>query len=469
MMKTLIPIADLLSWTEGTAQGELPVSCTGVTQDTRILQPGNLYLALRGERLDGHDFVRAALDKGAAAAMVAADWQIPETLSHAPLIRVADPYQALSIAAKAWRQASSARIIGLTGSVGKTTTKELTAALLAAQGASVRATQGNLNNAIGLPLSLLTLTRETDFGVFETGTNHPGEIRALAEILQPDVAILTNIGTAHIEHFGSQAAIAEEKGTLLESLPATGFAVLPMEAKFFDALAIRTRARVITVSLETETADYVGRCLDPLTGLTLIRERGTGVEVRLCSGLPGAHNALNLLLAYATARECGVCAEAFSPVLEHFHLPGMRWQVQEREGVTYINDAYNANAQSMVAAIQTFAKVVNPGRKILLLGDMLELGSFSEALHREVGVAVANAVPDLLLTVGDLSRQYMATAASESGFPAERIHSFADAAEAGTFLRGKLQPGDAVLLKASRGLSLEKAMDVLDFSPPMVK
>ena len=450
--------SDIVSWTGGHVQAVLPGVCNGVTQDTRALQPGNLYVALRGERLDGHRFVAQALAQGASAALVAEDWPVPPDLADAPLIRVPDPLSALSEMARAWRAACATRIIGLTGSSGKTTTKEMTAALLAADGRKVCATKGNLNNAIGLPLSLLSLTPYAAFGVFETGTNHFGEIAHLARILQPDAAILTNIGTAHIEHFKTQAGIAQEKGTLFEVLPADGFAVLPLETVCFDALAARTRARIVTVSLQSAVADYAGRCLDVAAGRVAVTERKTGETVELTCGLPGEHNILDMLLAYAAAREMGIPGEACPPALRDFRLPGMRWSVTERDGVTFINDAYNANPQSMAAVLKTLASYPCSGRRVAVLGDMLELGDQAEPLHREIGRQAAGIGLDLLITVGPLSRAHLADEARKAGFAPERIVSFTDTAEAKPLFRTLLRPTDTVLLKASHGIGLEQLL-----------
>jgi UDP-N-acetylmuramoyl-tripeptide--D-alanyl-D-alanine ligase len=457
MQTSPIAFRDFLDWTRGDAAAGLPASFTGVCYDSRILKPGELFVALRSEERDGHAYVPMALAKGASAALVASDWAVPGNLAGAPLIRVADPLVALADAARAWRLRCRARAIGLTGSVGKTTTKELTAALLAANGGKVAATSGNLNNSIGLPISLLTLAPDTDFGVFETGTNHPGEIARLADILRPDAAILTNIGTAHIEHFGTQAGIAQEKGTLFEALPEDGFAVLPLETVCFDALKARTSARVFTTSLLSDEADYRGVCLDAGTGRVRITERATGAATELVSNLPGEHNASNLLLAFAVARQCGIPAGACAAALAHFKLPGMRWAVSEKNGITVINDAYNANPQSMAASLKTFAARPCKGRRIAVLGDMLELGAQSETLHRGVGREAAAAKLDLLITVGPLAKRFIADEARKT-VPALAVESFDDAVSARAPFSALLRPGDTVLLKASRGIALERIL-----------
>jgi UDP-N-acetylmuramoyl-tripeptide--D-alanyl-D-alanine ligase len=449
--------AAFAQWVAGDAQA-LPATLCGVTQDTRKLAPGCLYVALRGERFDGHDFVGQALAGGAAAALVERSWRAPAGAAGWPLIRVADTRAALSQAAHAWRRLSPAQIIGLTGSSGKTTTKEMAAALFAA-GGPVCATQGNLNNEIGLPLSLLAMPQGTAFGIFEVGTNHPGEIARLAEVLAPEAAIISSIGSAHIEHFGSIEAIAREKGELLRALPAEGFAVLSRETACYGLLASLTRARVVTTSLATRDADFFGEVLEPLTGAICATERETGVRTVLRSGLPGEHNASNLLLAFAAARTAGVPGQEAAQALLRLTLPGMRWEVLERGDVTVVNDAYNANPSSMVAVVRTFMKLPCEGRRVLVLGDMLELGAHAEALHREVGRCVAGLAPDALFAVGPDTRAYVADEAVKSGFPTARVICAETAAQAGAALRAFVQPGDSVLLKASRGVRLERILD----------
>ncbi len=442
--------AAFAGWVSGASQA-LPETLHGVTQDSRSVTPGCLYVALRGERFDGHDFVAQALRAGAAAALVEEAWQAPQAAW--PLIRVRDTRQALCEAARAWRLQSRALIVGLTGSSGKTTTKEMSAALFSA-GGRVCATQGNLNNEIGLPLSLLTLAPDTAYGIFELGSSHPGEIARLADMLRPRAAIISSIGPAHIEAFGSVEAIAREKGALLRALPADGFAVLCRETECFGQLAEASAAPVVTTSLVTEDADFSGRFLDPMSGMVCVLERETGVQTVLRSGLPGEHNASDLLLAFAAARTAGVPPQEAAQALL-----GMRWEVSVRAGVMFVNDAYNANPQSMAAVLRTFMKLPCEGRRVVVLGDMLELGGHAEALHREVGRCVAELSPDVLVAVGENGVRYLADEAVKAGLAAPRVTCFADAAEASAASEGLFRPGDCVLLKASRGMRLERILN----------
>jgi len=449
---------EFAGWVKG-APRNLPESFCGVIQDTRHLKPGMLYVALRGEHFNGHDFVRQALAAGAAAALVDQSMEGYPGAESWPLIRVADTRRALLEGAGAWRASSGAKIVAITGSSGKTTTKEMTAAICAAGGRVCR-TRGNLNNDIGLPLSILAMPPDCDFGVFELGTNHPGEIALLAETLHPDVGVISSIGSAHIENFGSTEAIAAEKGALLQHLSASGCAVLSREMLHFRQVERRCGVPVVTVSLLDKNADYYGEIRDLMGGRVRIIERDTGAGVELHSGVPGRYNIYNLMLAFAAARRAGVPAESAQAALEKLVIPGMRWQMVETTGgIRFINDAYNANAESMKAVLELFSEVECAGRKVVVLGDMLELGGFAESLHSGVGATAAAVDPDLLCLVGPLAGRFAAEGALRAGLAPAKVLCCTDAAEAGRRLADRLRRGDLVLLKASRGMHLEEVLD----------
>lgn len=450
----------LACWAQGEWTGEASrrVEVSSVSKDTRTLEPGCLYVALRGENFDGHAFVRKAFEQGASAALVDEAWQPATGVDRLPLIRVADTRKALMDMARVWRMKSTAMIIGLTGSSGKTTTKEMTAACLSGAG-RVCATEGNLNNDIGLPLSLLKMAADTAYGVFEAGMNHPGEIKVLADILRPQGAVISSIGNAHIEFLGSLENIAHEKAALLRVLPRDGFAVLCRETTCFDLLVTASAAPVITTSFLTREADFYGEVLDVATGLLRVQERGTGDVCELSSGVPGAHNASNALLAFATARCAGVTAQQAVAGLKQMSMPGQRWEVVERKGITIVNDAYNANPDSMTAVVKTFMAMPCKGRRILVLGDMFELGAHSEALHRHVGREIAACAPDALFAVGEMATTYMADEALRQGLPAGRVQHAKTTCEAAAQLSGFVREGDSILLKASRGMALENILN----------
>ena len=462
-MKAAGPVFDaqeLARWAHGEWAGEASqcVEVCGVSQDTRALKPGYLYVAIRGERFDGHSFVKKAFECGAAAALVDQTWRPAAGVEGLPLIRVTDTRKTLQELAHAWRMKSGAMIIGLTGSSGKTTTKEMTAACLSGAG-RVCATEGNLNNDIGLPLSLLKMSEDTAFGVFEAGMNHRGEISVLADILRPQGAVISSIGNAHIEFLDSIENIAHEKADLLRVLPKDGFAVLCRETTCFDILAKASAAPVITTSFVTRDANYFGEILNVSTGVIRVHERGTDDTIDLSSGLPGAHNASNALLAFATARCAGVTAQQAVDGMRNVVMPGKRWEVIARKGVTVVNDAYNANPDSMIAVMKTFMVMPCKGRRILVLGDMFELGAHSEALHRLVGQAIAACAPDAFIAVGDRATVFMAAEATACGYSAARVQVAQTTHEAAQQLSDFVREGDSVLLKASRGMKLENILD----------
>lgn len=454
---------ELATWTTGTWEGT-PMPVRGVSNNGQKITPGALYVAIRGERLDGHDFLAQAAAHGAAAAMVRRNWrgngpQASSVCRGLPLLRVDDTRVALAAAATGYRRTWTTFVAGVTGSVGKTTTKELIAAFFRVAGTTA-ATAGNLNNDLGLPLSLLGTPADTQRGIFELGSNHPGEIRALSQVLQPDAAVVTAVGPVHIEFFGSVDAIAGEKADLLRAVSAGGFVVLDADGAHFDYLRLQTRARVIAVSLVRGDADYVGRMLDVWTGEVEVRERATGRSLRLRTGLSGQHHATNLLLAIGMAREAGVAWETLPAAMRQLQLPPMRWQRLEAHGLTVINDAYNANPPAMLGALQTFAKLPGAARRVVVLGDMLELGALEEQLHREVGRAVAAGPWQRLVCVGARAR-WIADEAVAAGYPAQHMWCYPDAATAAADTAAWAHSGDAVLLKASRGVGLERVAAAL--------
>ena len=447
--------ADLAVWTGGEWEHP-PAGLRGVVHDSQRVARGCLFVAVRGGRRDGHDFVAAALAAGAAAAMVARDWPAPGPL---PLLRVDDTRRALSAAGAGYRRALAPFVVGITGSVGKTTVKELTLALLAADRPAA-GTRGNWNNDVGLPLSLLSMPAGTRAGAFEVGTNHPGEIAALCAVLQPDAAIVTGVGPVHIEFFGTVEAIAEEKADLVRAVPATGFAVLDGDAPRAEWMRRQARCRVLTVSLRAgAAADYTGADPDDAGGLVTVRERASGREARLSCARPGRHQALNLLLAVAAARAAGVSWERLPEGLARLGRLPMRWETVDLGAVRAINDAYNANPVSVRCALDTFARLPAPGGRVLVLGDMLELGDAAEAAHREVGRQVAAGPWRALLAVGPLA-PWIADEARAAGFQGE-IWRAANADAAGAVLARSLRSGETVLLKASRGVALERVLEPL--------
>lgn len=443
--------ARLAAWCSGAWDGA-PAAVCGVSQDGQKIPAGALFVAIKGERFDGHAFVEQAAARGAAAALVRRDWPRPGGFL-LPLLRVEDTRRALTALARGYRATFTGLAAGITGSAGKTTTKEMIAACFRA-GGQAAATAGNLNNDLGLPLSLLAAPTDMQRGIFELGSNHPGEIAALARLLRPDAATVTAIGPVHIEHFGTVEAIAEEKADLLRAVPAGGFVVLDADSPWCDWLSRQTAARVVTVSLERPAVDYRGRLLDETGDAIEVIERSSGCAQRFRTGLHGRHQASNLLLAIGLARGAGVPFELLPGAMKDLRLPPMRWQQVRGNGLSIVNDAYNANSVSMLCALRTFAAQPATGRRVLVLGDMRELGADAEALHREVGRAVAGGPWQALICVGTQAG-WIGDEAVSGGFPAQQVWRYADAAAAAKANLEWVKPGDTLLLKASRGVGLE--------------
>lgn len=444
---------DLAMWTGGQWEGTIP-DVLGVTQDGKRMLPGGLYVALKGERYDGHTFVEQAQQNGAAAALVRSDWSRPPGVT-IPLLRVAETRSALGMAAAGRRRTLKTFILGITGSAGKTTTKELAAAVFSG-GGCVHATFGNLNNDVGLPLTLLAIPETAATGVVEIGTSHPGEIGNLCRVLNPDAAIVTVVGPAHIEHFTSEKAIAAEKAELIRSVPERGFAVLNAAGVYASYLREQAACRIVTVCLgEGPESDFVGKPIDLDDGFIMVCEQQSGESQAFRSGLSGRHNALNLLLAVAAARTAGLAWEAIAQGLAHLNMPQMRWQRTEAAGVVSINDAYNANPLSMRCALDAFSQTKALTRRVVVLGDMLELGVDSERFHRELGCELAEGPWQMVVAVGKNAR-WIAEAAINAGFPATAVHYFSDTTAAVNGIAGLVKPGDTLLFKASRGMALEQ-------------
>jgi len=441
-------------WTNGRWEGAPPENIRGVFTDTRTVVAGALFIALRGPTFDGHAYAAAAVSAGACAVMADNRASLPPGL---PVLRVADTREGLRALASGWRDRLSGRVVGITGSAGKTTVKTWTAHLLAASGTTA-CTPGNWNNDLGVPKSLLTVPESAAFAVLEAGTNHPGEIHPLASLIRPECVILTNIGPSHIAFFGSEAAIAHEKADLLRVLPPDGRAVLDADSAHFDWLAAQTPCPVITVSVSTD-ADYRAQDVDGEAGAFTVVERATGDRRLIETGQPGAHHVVNALQALAVARYFGVPWPSITSRFQSLPRMPMRWERMERGSTVWINDAYNANPLSMTRALETFAALdTRGGIKIAVLGDMYELGSDEQRLHAEVGRVAARCGLHTLLAVGPRASTWLADAAVDAGMDETQVFRAASLEAAREHADRLRVPGAHVLLKASRGMALERIM-----------
>ena len=445
---SLSEIADMCGGTLQASTGTATVR--RISKDTRTLVPGDLYLALRGENHDGNLHAKDAAAKGAAAAIL--DKPPADVPAGLPVIQVEDSLAALHRLAGAWRDRLALKVACITGSSGKTSTKEFTAAVLSARFRVVK-TEGNLNNHIGLPLSILSASMSDDVAVWEIGMNHPGEIAPLAQLARPDLAIITNIGVAHIEYMGSREAIALEKSALIEAVGPNGAVVLPTEDEFKDFLAARVKGRVIEAGLSRGTVTALDLQIEADGCRFVLHWEGESLPARL--PVPGEHMVRNALLAVATGLEFGLSLEECVEGLASSRLTGGRLSRRSVRGITILDDSYNANPDSMEAAIQTLKSVTVSGRRIAVLGRMGELGSHASAGYQQVGRAAAQGI-DALIAVG-AETVPLAETARAGGL--KEIHETSSAEEAAGVLRGIAREGDLVLIKGSRAARMERVIE----------
>ena len=447
---TLAAVADFASGT--ITAGRLDEIVEGVSTDSRKIGFGQLFVALEGERFDGHDYVEAVIERGAAAVMVRRtfDGDVPPG---AGIIRVSDTLVGLQCLARCYRRHLGLKVVGITGSNGKTSTKDFVASVLSRR-FQVNATKGNLNNHIGLPLTILETDAQHDCGVWEMGTNHPGEIEVLADIARPNIGVITNIGIAHIEHMKTQEAIAIEKGMLAEAIGKGGSVILNAEDKFTPSIAERTSADVTTIGFDQGDIRAEGLELgDERSSFTLVSESGT---IPVSIPVPGRHMVANALLAAAVGMEFGMELDAIAAGLAAVEFTGGRLQRKEVRGIVFIDDSYNANPDSMRAAMDTFSAMECAGRKFAIMGGMGELGEQSVEEHESLGALAAESGIDFLISVGDLARPV--TASLNGGCKAKVAH-FADHAACVHFLSEEAKAGDLVLVKGSRSAAMEQIIE----------
>jgi UDP-N-acetylmuramoyl-tripeptide--D-alanyl-D-alanine ligase len=448
-----LPLSRLAGFAgENVSLGENDPLVSRISTDSRTLQPGDLFIPLRGENFDGHRFVETAAKRGAAGAVVERNWtgKMPK---HFPLIRVADTLVAYQQIAAQYRQSLSLKVIAITGSNGKTSTKDFVAAALGHR-FRVTKTEGNFNNHVGLPRTILEATSRDEIAVWEIGMNHPGEIAALAKIAKPDVGIITNVGVAHIEFMGSREAIALEKGALAEAIGVNGTLILNADDPFSATIARRTRAKIIFAG----TKEGSVRATD-------LRQSASGSEFTILEGahrcraqlpVPGLHMIQNALLAVAAGRALGLSIEDCAAGLASAPLTKARLQIKNIRGVQFIDDSYNANPESMRAALATLAELETEGRRIAVLGEMAELGKECERGHREVGEAAAILRIDELIAIGKTAG-IIAEAARAAGL--EKSRTVASAEEAAEILAEETSPNDLVLIKGSRAARTERVLE----------
>jgi UDP-N-acetylmuramoyl-tripeptide--D-alanyl-D-alanine ligase len=461
MKLTLSKIAEFISATPhvGTATSAVGPNdnpCGEVAQgysiDSRTVGRGDLFFAVKGERLDGHDYVDAALEKSAAGAVVRKD-QLHRYSDTTRLLAVDDTLLALQTLATGVRKLWGKPLVGITGSAGKTTTKEAIAHVLGTR-FRVLKSEGNFNNHFGLPLMLLKLEPEHDVAVIEMGMSHAGEIRALAKIAQPEIGVVTNVAPVHLEFFDSIAGIARAKYELIESLPATGTAVLNADDEYVSQFGRGFKGKVVTYGTQA-TADVRAENVQTRGA------EGSEFDVIVAGGreharlpLVGEHNVLNALAAVSVGRARGLKTGEAVRALATLAPPDKRGQVLKLGNITVINDCYNSNPKALHAMVDALA-AMKARRRIVVAGEMLELGPAGEQMHRAAGQHIAEKKIDVLVGVRGLA-QAMVDGARQAGAEALFV---AAPEEAGEWLAREARDGDVVLLKASRGVKLEKALE----------
>ncbi len=452
---------DLLGLTGGRllARSARPIRHAAV--DSRLVQPGWLFVALPGERTDGHAHVADAIERGAAAILVTRPMPLPP--ADVTLIRVVDGLTALAAVAGGWRRRFDPIVVGVTGSIAKTSTKEAVAAVLARRFTTLRS-EGNRNNEVGLPLTVLDLGPEHEAVVLEMGMYAGGEIADLARVARPSIGVVTAVQAVHLSRIGSLDAIERAKGELLEALPPDGTAILNADDPIVRRMGARTAARVLTYGFAAEADVSAAAMISAGTAgmtFTLQTPRGTADVTIPALGRLSVHNAL---AGTAVGLAAGMTVPEIVAGLRDGWSAPHRVQLVRTGGLTLLDDTYNASPGSVAAALDVLAGL--PGRRIAVLGEMLELGDDHEDGHRAVGLAAA-AVVDRLVVIGDGASD-IADGARDAGLDPTRIASMPDAEAALDHLRSRLRDGDVVLVKASRGIALEHLVDALraEFGPP---
>ncbi len=451
----LCQIKDIVESTGATlARGDLSREIRGVSTDTRSLSTDDFFFALSGPNFDGNRFARQAVERGAAGLMLKDEGGAPppivgELPCDTPVLLHRSPREALSELALWHRRRLAAPVIGITGSCGKTTTKNILVSLLTTR-ARVVGSPNSFNNDIGVPHTLLLADEATQALVVEMGTNHPGEIAALCKTSRPTAGIITNIGAAHLEGLRSVEGIAQEKGALARSLPADGFCVLNADCRWTPALREMTAARVLTFSVDGE-GDLNASDVWFHPGGTTFRLEGREVT----SPLLGLHNVQNLLAALAACRGLGQSLDDVLPAVSRLAPTRRRMERLQAGQWTIIDDSYNANPDSARASVRVLSGLHGHKRRVLVLGDMLELGSLAAELHYAIGREAAAAGLDFIVLVGELTRA-TAAGALEAGLAKERVVHVEDTDEAIGRVPALLNPGDVVLVKGSRRTGLDR-------------
>ena len=447
---TLKQIAD---WCGGKVSARFEhLRVSRMQSDSRKVRSGDLFVALKGAKADGHDFAETAINHGAVAALVSRP--ISEKL---PSIEVEDTLRAYGDIAAGYRQMTGVKVVGITGSVGKTTTKEMTASILEAVYHTAK-TEGNHNNNLGLPMTIMDMPENTEVAVLEMGMNHSGEMEYLSDIARPDLAIITNIGTMHIEHLGTREGILQAKLEIMRGMPDDGAGVFNGDEPLLWNIRAIGKHKKYYYGIENHACDVTATDIVELDDGVRFVVHGFGQQFELFVPMLGRHAVYNALAATTVGLLLGVKPEQIQARFSSFHNTGMRQKIYVKNGVTIIEDCYNAGPESTEAALDVLAGIKTDGRRIAVLGDMLELGNRSAAEHYRIGrLAVGKA--DLLLTYGEHSVRTL-TGAITGGMNPKNTDHFDTHEDMAHMLKMRVSEGDVVLFKGSRGMRMEKVLQL---------
>ncbi|MDI6781700.1 MAG: UDP-N-acetylmuramoyl-tripeptide--D-alanyl-D-alanine ligase [bacterium] len=424
----------------------------GVSIDSRKILPGQLFIAIKGENFDGHDFIWQVIDRGVSGVIFSNELEVEYIPKGVCAVRVKDTIAALGHLAAYYRNKFDIPVIGITGSNGKTTTKEMLGDVLSKQWNVLR-NKKNFNNNIGLPLTLLEMDASTQFCVVELGMNHPGEIAYLTNIARPMIGVITNVAESHIGHFDGKEAIARAKFELVESMGEKGVAVLNADDPLIaGAMSQSSNRSVITFGMNEKADVFAVDIREDTLGIRFSVSLNDGKYQEIFIPVYGQHNVYNALAVCGVLSALGLNLSLAALGLNEFKLPDSRMEITESHGLKIINDAYNANPGSMKAALLTLSRIACSGRRILVMGDMLELGKWSQELHRDAGIYIGNTGIDVLVTVG----QDSALAASEARVRGPETFVCKDNDEALSVLKGVIELGDVIMVKGSRGMRMEQ-------------
>jgi UDP-N-acetylmuramoyl-tripeptide--D-alanyl-D-alanine ligase len=429
---------------------------TGASIDSRSIKDGELFIALRGERADGHEYVAQAFANGAAGALVESRFEAPsEGFGSKAVVVVKRSHAAMLELARSYRTSCATKIVGITGSNGKTTTKEFANALMKAVEERSYKSPGNFNNLFGAPLALMAMPSDTKYAAIEMGISTKGEMKELAAVVQPDVFVVTNVGPSHLEFLGTTKEVARAKLEAVGEMPTDA----PVVVNADDAILMEQAGR-LGRSLATFGIDA-----DADTGADKIEAWKFGSVVTIDGAefnlpLPGRHQVYNLLAAYAACKAAGLGFSSLDTSKIRFDSAPMRGEIMKRNGISIVADCYNANPESVKAGLESFAAFAQGSRSIVILGDMLELGEQAERYHRKMGRQAASYDFDRIVAVGSFSKTVVEEA-TRHGFAFENTYCFATANECGDAINQIIKPGDVLFVKGSRGVALEKIIDQL--------